>query len=66
VSLAADEVRTVLITSAVEEEGKSTVAANLAVALARSGKRTCLVDLDLRRPYLDRIRDRAEAGWRAG
>ena len=54
-SLAADEIKTVLITSAVEQEGKSTVAANLAIALARSGKRTCLVDLDLRRPYLDRF-----------
>jgi Mrp family chromosome partitioning ATPase/capsular polysaccharide biosynthesis protein len=50
--LAADDVRTILITSSVEQEGKSTTAANLAVALARSGKRTCLVDLDLRRPYL--------------
>jgi Mrp family chromosome partitioning ATPase len=55
VSLAADEIRTVMITSAVEQEGKSTVAANLAIALARSGKRACLVDLDLRRPYVDRF-----------
>ena len=55
VSLSADDVRTVLITSAVEGEGKSTVAANLAIALARSGKRTCLVDLDLRKPRLDRF-----------
>ena len=54
-SLAADEIKTVLITSAVEREGKSTVASNLAIALARSGKRICLVDLDLRRPYLDRF-----------
>lgn len=53
--LAADDVRTILITSSVEQEGKSTTAANLAVALARSGKRTCLVDLDLRRPYLARF-----------
>jgi len=55
VSLAVDEVKTVLITSAVEQEGKSTVAANLALALARSGKRVCLVDLDLRRPYVHRF-----------
>ena len=54
-SLAGNEIKTVLITSAVEEEGKSTVAANLAIAFARSGKRACLVDLDLRRPYLDRF-----------
>ena len=54
-SLAGNEIKTVLITSAVEQEGKSTVAANLAIAFARSGKRACLVDLDLRRPYLDRF-----------
>jgi Mrp family chromosome partitioning ATPase/capsular polysaccharide biosynthesis protein len=53
--LTADDVKTILITSSVEQEGKSTTAANLAVALARSGKRTCLVDLDLRRPYLHKF-----------
>jgi capsular exopolysaccharide synthesis family protein len=55
VALAADEIKTVLITSAIEQEGKSTVAGNLAVALARGGKRICLVDLDLRRPYIHRF-----------
>jgi capsular exopolysaccharide synthesis family protein len=49
------DVKTVMITSAVEQEGKSTTIANLAVALARSGKRVTLVDLDLRRPMLDRL-----------
>ena len=49
------EIRSVMITSAVEEEGKSTTVANLAVALARSGKRVVLVDLDLRRPFLHRF-----------
>jgi Mrp family chromosome partitioning ATPase len=43
--------KTMMVTSAVEEEGKSTTVANLAVAFARSGKRTILVDLDLRRPF---------------
>jgi len=47
--------RTILVTSAVAGEGKSTTAANLAVALARVGKRVVLVDLDFRRPALHRF-----------
>ncbi|MBA2475907.1 MAG: CpsD/CapB family tyrosine-protein kinase [Actinobacteria bacterium] len=47
------EARTIMITSAVEREGKSTTIANLAVALAKGGRRVVLVDLDLRRPFLD-------------
>jgi Mrp family chromosome partitioning ATPase len=51
------DVRTIMVTSAVEQEGKSTTVANLAVALARGGENVCLVDLDLRRPFLDRFFD---------
>jgi polysaccharide biosynthesis transport protein len=47
--------RSIMVTSALEEEGKSTTVANLAVALARSGRRVVLVDLDLRRPYIERF-----------
>ncbi len=47
--------RTIMITSAIQSEGKSTTVANLAIAAARTGKRVALVDLDLRRPYLDRF-----------
>jgi len=46
------EARTIMVTSAVPREGKSTTVANLAVAFARSGRRVALVDLDLRRPSL--------------
>jgi succinoglycan biosynthesis transport protein ExoP len=47
--------RSIMVTSSVQSEGKSTTIANLAVALARSGRRVGLVDLDLRRPYIDRF-----------
>ena len=45
----------VMLTSALEAEGKSTTVANLAVAFARSGRRVIAVDLDLRRPILDKL-----------
>jgi succinoglycan biosynthesis transport protein ExoP len=47
--------RTIMVTSAVQREGKSTTIANLAVALVRAGRRVALVDLDLRRPFLHRF-----------
>ena len=42
------------IESSISGEGKSTVIINLAVALARSGKKVCVVDLDFRRPKMHR------------
>jgi capsular exopolysaccharide synthesis family protein len=47
--------RAVLVTSTGPEEGKSTVLANLAVSLAQSGRRTVVIDTDLRRPTLHRM-----------
>jgi capsular exopolysaccharide synthesis family protein len=47
--------KTILITSAVPNEGKSTISSNLAITLALSGARTLLIDADLRRGTIREI-----------
>jgi capsular exopolysaccharide synthesis family protein len=47
--------KTIMVTSAIRGEGKSTTLANTAVALARAGSKVALVDLDLKRPALGRL-----------
>lgn len=47
--------RTIVVTSSLPGEGKSTVAANLAIAIAASGENVVVVDGDLRRPSVARI-----------
>jgi len=44
--------RSVVVTSSVPEEGKSTTAANLAITLAQAGLRVIVVEADLRRPKM--------------
>ena len=49
--------KTFVITSVAENEGKSTVAANISIALSRRGYKVALVDLDVRKPSLHKIFD---------
>jgi capsular exopolysaccharide synthesis family protein len=56
-------VRVVLVTSALDSEGKTTLASNLAQSLATLGIRTLLIDGDLRNPQLTRsLCPRADVG----
>ena len=47
--------KVVLVTSALPQEGKTTISANSALVLAQRGSRVLLVDADLRRPGIERI-----------
>ena len=47
--------RTLLVTSSKPAEGKSSISANLAVAMAQEGQRVILVDADLRKPVQNKI-----------
>lgn len=47
-----DPIRAIMLTSANPGEGKTTTVANLAVTYAHEGKKTLLVDADLRKPSL--------------
>lgn len=49
---AADPQHAILVTSSIPREGKSVTAANLAIAIAATGRTVCLVDADLRTPAI--------------
>jgi tyrosine-protein kinase Etk/Wzc len=48
-------IRTLLITSSTPGEGKTITATNLAIGMAQSGKKTLLVDTDLRKPMVHKL-----------
>lgn len=47
-----DNIKTILITSSISGEGKSTVAGNLAISLSKNNHKVLAIDCDLRRPSL--------------
>ncbi len=59
--LGTDALRAIMITSAVGGEAKTSLAGHLAVSLARSGRKTLLIDGDLRNPAIFRLFDAAPA-----
>ena len=49
-----EEIKTIVVTSALPSEGKTTIAGNLAITLSESGAAVLLVDCDLRNPSIHR------------
>jgi capsular exopolysaccharide synthesis family protein len=56
------QARVLLVASSLPGDGKSTTASNLAITLANTGRRTLLVDGDLRKPSLHKLFDVAREG----
>ena len=50
-----DKGRVTLITSSISSEGKSFISTNLAVAIAASGRKTVILEMDLRKPRVSEI-----------
>ncbi len=53
--------RVVMVTSCMPQEGKSTIASNLAASYATRGDRVLLIDADLKKPVLHRIFEKSRA-----
>lgn len=56
-AFAAQELQRIAITSSEPSDGKTTILANLAACYAQAGKRTLLIDADMRKPGLSKLFD---------
>ncbi|KZU16270.1 Tyrosine-protein kinase EpsD [Lactiplantibacillus plantarum] len=69
-SMVGKPLKTLMITSAVQGEGKSTIGGNLAVEYAKKGMQVLLVDADLRRPTIHQTfgvsNQRGLSSWLSG
>lgn len=50
-----DSIKTILITSSTPKEGKTTISVNLAGSFANAGKKTLILDCDLRKPRMHNV-----------
>lgn len=48
-------IKSIVVTSSIYGEGKSTIISNLAVSMVSSGKRVIIVDCDIRRPTIHKV-----------
>jgi capsular exopolysaccharide synthesis family protein len=57
-------IQTIMITSAIPSEGKTTVALSLGISMAENGKRVIILEMDTRRPMLgNRLKQRPKYNW---
>ena len=57
------DAKVLMLTSVLENEGKSTVAANIALAIADEGRKVLLIDADLRKPSIFKILNMQEENF---